>query len=97
VLQDVARTVLPAVIVDRPKAGFPVPYERWMRTTLAGEVDELLLGPDAVTPTHLSRDGIAALLRADREERRYGKDVFALVVLELWQRTFLPDPAPASS
>jgi asparagine synthase (glutamine-hydrolysing) len=89
VLQEVARKVLPAAIVERPKAGFPVPYERWLRTTLAADVDALLLGPEAEMSRHLDPDGVRSLLRADRRESRYGKEVFALVVLELWHRHFV--------
>jgi len=89
VLQEVARSVLPSVIVDRPKAGFPVPYERWLRTDLAAEVDDLLLGPDAEMLRYLDRDGVAALVSADRAEKIFGKEVFSLVVLELWHRVFV--------
>jgi asparagine synthase (glutamine-hydrolysing) len=93
VLQEVARKVLPAMIVERPKAGFPVPYERWLRTTLAADVDELLLGPEAEMPRHLDADAMRSLIRADRRELRYGKEVFALVVLELWYRNFITGSA----
>jgi asparagine synthase (glutamine-hydrolysing) len=95
VLRELGARILPREVVERPKAGFPVPYATWLRTSLRTRVEELLLGPDSRLRAQLRPDGIADLLRAHDATGRLGKEVFALVVLELWQREFLPDDGGA--
>ena len=43
ILRDSQRTRLPSAILDGPKSGFGVPYERWMRSSINDFVKSLVL------------------------------------------------------
>jgi asparagine synthase (glutamine-hydrolysing) len=84
--------VLPPAIVNRPKAGFGAPLRSW----LVGDLEPMLadlLSPAAVKarglfdPAEVTR--LMAANRAGNEDNALR--LWALLTLELWQRTFL-DP-----
>ncbi|MBI1318984.1 MAG: asparagine synthase (glutamine-hydrolyzing) [Candidatus Hydrogenedens sp.] len=83
-LKAVARRLLPAEIVDRPKLGFNPPMGLWLRQDLASLVDRRL------TPDRLARLGLAwrPVERLIREQRSGGRDhslkIWALLVLDAW-------------
>lgn len=80
--------LLPADVVHRPKQGFTLPFEPWMRGALQPFCDEHL-GPDSAIATTLLRgDRIQRLWRSFQEG---GRDVswsrlWVLVVLDVWLR-----------
>jgi asparagine synthase (glutamine-hydrolysing) len=53
-LVDAVRDLLPREVWDRPKQGFTLPFERWMRGALRADID------DALMPRRLARVGIDA-------------------------------------
>ncbi|HUP32568.1 MAG TPA: asparagine synthase (glutamine-hydrolyzing) [Gaiellaceae bacterium] len=76
---------LPEAIARRPKQGFEVPIDRWMRGELAGLARELL------SPARLDARGLVDGAAAERLLRRHlagdadhGLALYALMVLELW-------------
>jgi asparagine synthase (glutamine-hydrolysing) len=80
---------VPKAIINRPKAGFPVPYASWLRKELRQSVRDILFDRKTIERGYFQRQGVEALLS---EEERYGgfsKEIFSLVVLELWHRSFL--------
>jgi asparagine synthase (glutamine-hydrolysing) len=79
---------VPRAILDRPKAGFPVPYERWLRYDLSDYVRDVVLDRRAVGRGLFRAEEIASLLEANTRRGLYSKEVFCLLVLELWFRTF---------
>ena len=80
---------IPAEIRDRKKAGFPVPYESWLRNDLRDVIWGVLTDRKTIDRGYFSKDGIESLLRANSNGANYSKEVFSLLNLELWQRTFL--------
>jgi asparagine synthase (glutamine-hydrolysing) len=92
-LRDIARGWLPDEIVERPKHGFAVPVDAWLRGPLR-ELPELLLEPRALDRGLF----VASQVRAVIDEHRAGHDrsllLWALLALELWHRTCV-DVAPA--
>ncbi len=90
VLKRAMQGVLPESVIWRPKAGFGAPLRAWMGGELRPLIDDCLspatirdrglFDPDAVRG--LVRDNEAGT--ADNALR-----IWALVVLELWQRTFV--------
>ncbi len=45
-LREILASRVPAVLTDRPKAGFGVPLERWFRGPLRADMDRAMAGPD---------------------------------------------------
>jgi asparagine synthase (glutamine-hydrolysing) len=90
--KTLARRV-PREIIERKKAGFPVPYERWLRENLRDGMRDLLLDRRTIARGYFGRAAIEKLLDANREYGSYAKEVFSLMTLELWHRTFAEQEA----
>lgn len=81
--------VLPEEILTRKKAGFPVPFNGWMRGSLAARIQELLLTDRAATRGIFARHKIEKLLHDHNRTGAYPKEIFGLIVVELWHRQFV--------
>lgn len=86
--KKVLRSRVPKRILDRPKAGFPVPYERWLRKELAGWVREILLDRATTNRGYFNTGNMERLLSASKDQGGNFKEIFSLVTLELWHRSF---------
>ncbi|PZF95121.1 N-acetylglutaminylglutamine amidotransferase [Micromonospora deserti] len=86
VLKDVAREVLPAEVVDRPKGYFPVPALRTVDGPVRRLVTEALAAPAARERGLFRREYVAELLaEPDRAEAAAGSNkLWQLGLLELW-------------
>lgn len=84
---------LPEEILKRKKAGFPVPYESWLRGGLKQKVEDMLLSERCLSRGYFQKAEVSRLLEASFLDHKFAKEVFCLLVLELWHRIFL-DPAP---
>ena len=80
---------VPSQILNRKKDGFPVPYHEWLRTEMSGWVRDLLLDSESHTRTYFTRAFIEHLLLDNVRTGLYAKEIFALIVLELWHRVFV--------
>ena len=80
---------VPKSILERRKAGFPVPYESWLRKELRSWVHDVLLDRTTTNRGYFSTPVIRDLLTRDEAGGGYSKEIFSLVTLELWHRTFL--------
>jgi asparagine synthase (glutamine-hydrolysing) len=91
-LRQVARTLMPGDMVDRPKMGFAVPAAAWFRGALGDRFRELVLAPDACSRQYLDV-GVAAEILAIHQSgrRRRDHELWALLMFELWARTWLRD------
>ena len=89
----IAKTALkervPHEILHRKKVGFPVPYERWLRTELKDWVRDILLGSTALSRGYFKKSCIEQLLEEDLRQHNHPKEILSLVSLELWHRAFL--------
>jgi len=87
ILRQILYRHLPRAIVDRPKMGFSVPIDRWLRGPLNA------WAADLVSPDTLRRDGLlepAPIAHAWRDlmdgRRRTGAAVWAVVMFQAWKR-----------
>ena len=98
VVKEVARSVLPAEIVDRPKAGFRVPIATWLRGSMRDMAHDRLLAGDSFVSDVFDRDVIRELLEAHGSEAR-NEDIriWTLLCLEVWHDQFRGQLAGASS
>jgi asparagine synthase (glutamine-hydrolysing) len=88
---------VPKPILYRRKAGFPVPYESWLRKDLRGWVHDVLFDRVATNRGYFAIPALRELLARDEAAGGYSTEIFSLVTLELWHRTFLEQkhPVPA--
>ena len=89
ILKDVARSLVPANLIDRPKMGFGIPRAEWLRTGMR----EMVI--DTLTDTTASQRGWFNKLEVkkviDTHMAGEGKDnlLWPMLMLELWARTWL--------
>jgi asparagine synthase (glutamine-hydrolysing) len=89
-LKQFARTLVPASVLDRPKMGFGVPVDHWLRHELTDLVDDCLLGSRARDRGYFE----PAVLRRYVEEHRAGRGrwhhlLWNILMMELWHREFI--------
>lgn len=99
VLKQAIGDLLPRSIRDRPKHGFDVPVSAWLRDGLR-ETARRCLGPESVVERRFFRKGAVGAILQDhlsgREDR--GEQVWGLLILEAWFRTFIePGGTPRGS
>jgi asparagine synthase (glutamine-hydrolysing) len=80
---------IPREILERKKAGFPVPYENWLRTDMRDSISNILLDRETTERGYFKKSAVEKLIRDNSESGGYAKEIFSLVVLELWHREFL--------
>jgi asparagine synthase (glutamine-hydrolysing) len=80
---------VPDAILNRKKAGFPVPYESWLRNEFRDDIRGILTDSKTLQRGYFQKQGIEHLLDSNIEHGLYAKELFSLVTLELWHRMFL--------
>jgi asparagine synthase (glutamine-hydrolysing) len=80
---------VPDEILNRKKAGFPIPYERWLQESPGGWVQDLLLSSRSVGRGYFTRAAIERVASGSGSGDTKSQDIFSLVVLELWHRAFV--------
>jgi len=89
ILKKAMAQKIPVEIRDRKKTGFPVPYESWLRNDLKDVVWGVLTDRKTIDRGYFGKNAIEGLLRANASGANYSKEIFSLLNLEIWQRTFL--------
>jgi asparagine synthase (glutamine-hydrolysing) len=88
-LKAALRDSVPEEILTRKKTGFPVPYERWLRADLKNFAEDILLRNASSVSSCLAPASIKKLLVENQRLHNFSKEIFCLLVLELWHDTFL--------
>ena len=90
VLKKALNGIVPDEVLSAPKAGFGAPLDHWLSHDLKEMVDDLL-SDDQIRRRGIFNPGtVRTLVREHREGRRDGSyQVWQLLTIELWQRTFL--------
>jgi asparagine synthase (glutamine-hydrolysing) len=89
VLKAALKDSVPQEIVNRRKMGFPVPYEKWLKTELKEFVVDTVLGRTAALRTYFRKDTLTEIVSGGRQNSVGGKELFCLTLLELWHQRFL--------
>ena len=89
VLKAAFAKTLPREVLTRKKAGFPVPYQSWLRGELRTRVEAILLSKRAGARGYFRKSAVADLLRANARHGQFSVEVFCLLVTELWHRQFM--------
>jgi asparagine synthase (glutamine-hydrolysing) len=84
VLKEAARGLLPAALIDRPKAGFVVPVSRWIREDRR-MVRPMLEEPQPEFDALINPSSVRSMLAAhDAGRGEHGERLWALFVLKSW-------------
>ncbi len=73
-------------LFERPKSGFVLPFDRWIRRGLKGAMDQTLRDPQAIAPVGLNPVAVEQLWRAflDGAPGLYWSRVWAVYVFVRW-------------
>jgi asparagine synthase (glutamine-hydrolysing) len=89
-LRTVMKPLLPSLILNRSKQGFPIPIKTWFRGVLDEFVREKLLASNGPCLSFFPRREIARVL--DAHSRRDCSDqIYALLVFDEWYSRFIRD------
>ena len=83
------RRGMPEDLVLRPKQGFGVPFEEWLRGPLRPWIEDLVLGERAGGRGYFRRDAVAGLLGEHLAGADRSPQLWTLGMLELWHRQFI--------
>ncbi|MCD4726491.1 MAG: asparagine synthase C-terminal domain-containing protein, partial [Pirellulales bacterium] len=90
ILKRAFSPLLPPAVLDRPKAGFAVPIDHWLRRSLRDLSHDILLDGTARSRGIVRPAAVAALLDSHATGRiNAHHEIWALLMLELWFREFV--------
>jgi len=85
VLREILYRYVPKAIIDRPKQGFAIPIERWLRGALRPWAEEMLFQSKPATAELFNRAAIRSLWDAHQTGRANHKDIiWNVLVLQGW-------------
>ena len=88
-LRQVAYDLVPRHLIDRPKQGFSIPRAAWLRGPLREMVHDLLLDDTARQRGWFSQERIRALLLDHDEGVDRDMQLWPLIVIEAWARSWV--------
>ena len=97
VLRDAMRDLLPpGVLARRDKKGYPTPLADWLRDGLMKTTRELLLSAESRARGIIDTAEVLRILDAhERGQADYHQQIWSLMTLEIWFRTFIDSGTPS--
>ena len=89
ILKDVARSLVPAKLIDRPKMGFGIPRAEWLRTGMKELVIDTLTDTTSTQRGWLNPIEIKKTLELHLAGHDKDNIIWPMLMLELWARTWL--------
>ncbi|HYL79975.1 MAG TPA: asparagine synthase (glutamine-hydrolyzing), partial [Candidatus Acidoferrum sp.] len=90
ILKRALRGVLPEEILRRPKKGFGVPIDHWLRHELRDLARETLLAPTCLDRGYFRREPLERMLEEHvRGTANWDSLLWNLLMLEFWHRTYV--------
>src|SRR5262249_38500217 len=96
ILKEALADLVPREILTRSKRGFDPPVDDWLRGPLAELTRDLLLDATARRRGLFNQDEIGRMVTEHFDGGSHGLQLWTLLVLEQWCRTYL-DSSPATS
>jgi len=89
-LREAMKNVLPQQIINRPKKGFPVPTESWLRGDLKDFVHDTLLANDSACRGYMDSRVIEKIVsQHERGTENRRQEIWTLLIFEIWHRLFI--------
>ena len=89
ILKDVARSLVPANLIDRPKMGFGIPRAQWLRTGMKEMVIDTLTDTTATQRGWLNPIEVKKVIDIHMNGEDKDNLLWPMLMLELWARTWL--------
>ena len=89
ILKDVARSLVPANLIDRPKMGFGIPRAEWLRTGMKEMVIDTLTDSTATQRGWLNPVEVKKVIDIHMAGQDKDNLLWPMLMLELWARTWL--------
>jgi asparagine synthase (glutamine-hydrolysing) len=89
ILKDVARSLVPAELIDRPKMGFAIPRAEWLRNGMREMVFDTLTDATATQRGWFNQSEVKKVINLHMSGEDKDSLIWPMVVLELWARTWL--------
>jgi len=84
-MRETAKSLLPVNILKRPKQGFEIPVDAWLRGPLQGLFQDLVLAPGASVSTLIDQSCARRLMARHRTgQGRHGSTLWSLLALAVW-------------
>jgi asparagine synthase (glutamine-hydrolysing) len=94
ILRQLMADRLPKETLERPKMGFGVPVDKWLRTSLYDYAHQSLLSDHATAESFFERKEMMRLLAEHRAgAKNHGRQLWVLLQFELWRRRWGIAPA----
>jgi len=89
ILKDVARSLVPANLIDRPKMGFGIPRAEWLRTGMKELAIDTLTDTTSTQRGWLNPAEVKKVLDLHMSGQDKDSIIWPMLMLELWARTWL--------
>jgi asparagine synthase (glutamine-hydrolysing) len=89
ILKDVARSLVPGELIDRPKMGFGIPRAEWLRTGMKEMVVDTLTDSTATQRGWFQSLEVKKLIDSHMAGEDKDHLLWPMLMLELWARTWL--------
>jgi asparagine synthase (glutamine-hydrolysing) len=89
ILKDVARSLVPANLIDRPKMGFGIPRAEWLRTEMKEMVTDILTDKEATDRGWFDQTEVKRTLDLHMSGTDKDQILWPILMLELWARNWL--------
>ena len=89
ILKDVARSLVPAELIDRPKMGFGIPRAEWLRTGMREMVIDTLTDTTATQRGWFNANEVKKVIDTHMASEDKDNIIWPILMLELWARTWL--------
>jgi asparagine synthase (glutamine-hydrolysing) len=89
ILKDVARSLVPAKLIDRPKMGFGIPRAEWLRSGMKEMVLQTLTDTTATQRGWFDQIEVKKVIQTHMAGQERDSLIWPMLMLELWARTWL--------
>jgi asparagine synthase (glutamine-hydrolysing) len=89
ILKDVARSLVPAELIDRPKMGFGIPRAEWLRSGMKEMVVDTLTDTIATQRGWFNSTEVRKVIDVHMAGEDKDNLLWPMLMLELWARTWL--------
>ena len=89
ILKDLARTLVPSELIDRPKMGFGIPRAEWLRGELKAMLQDTLTDSSSLQRGWFNSKEIERIIKIHMSGKDMDHILWPMLMLELWAKTWL--------